>query len=471
MSNVYDFLDTKWFYGSRTQTMRYRAFCEITIGSQNVTDRLEPYLISLRVRDTIPWEAWIELDDRYAELTVPPVSAFVGIELGWYNESPNFDPNAPPPARSARVFLGWVTEVESMFGRTQGGRRMMVHCTSDLWSSNIKTPYKQHLGEGPPPGALEGPHNPFVAMCNMVAGAAGTSCDISAAYAQLGRDYWAQDNESAVQWFERHADELGAVVRLEQNKFVLRGPMDKRGGQIIAQWGDNLIGWHIKPYATRSIWEGSKQQYFNHITGQWVMLHQSFSFPYPWNTAISTVERPEPAPNPTVAQQHNQGANYKQNWLASEGRVIINGEPDAQWWGDVTVIGARPGVDGTYKIWCAEHTYSRQGYITILETYAMGLSDGAGQQDPLRGGVPRTQGIQLSDGTLVTYPTSIPIPEIISSGNQLILNGVTVTNPNGTLIDGIWNNQTVNDTRLMALNTGNPDPLAGFPNVPPPTGL
>jgi hypothetical protein len=46
----------------------------------------------------------------------------------------------------------------------------------------------------------------------------------------------------------------------------------------------------------------------------------------------------------------------------------------------VEVIGARPGVDGTYNIIEAEHLYSRQGYTTRLEVNRPHFSgDGASQ--------------------------------------------------------------------------------------------
>jgi uncharacterized protein len=48
-------------------------------------------------------------------------------------------------------------------------------------------------------------------------------------------------------------------------------------------------------------------------------------------------------------------------------RILINGEPRAAFRGTVTLIGARPGVDGRYYIAAAEHNYSRQGYVTTLD--------------------------------------------------------------------------------------------------------
>jgi hypothetical protein len=78
---------------------------------------------------------------------------------------------------------------------------------------------------------------------------------------------------------------------------------------------------------------------------------------------------PRPAPNQQVAQQQTQGAQQLTGY-AGDGRILINGEPTARGGtGSVVVVGARPGVDGTYIIKTAEHVYSRQGYLTWLDVF------------------------------------------------------------------------------------------------------
>ena len=70
------------FQGTEVQTFRYRAHCRITVNGLDVTDRLEPHLVSVRVIDGSPFTAEIELDDRDARLPAPPPGAAVMIELG-----------------------------------------------------------------------------------------------------------------------------------------------------------------------------------------------------------------------------------------------------------------------------------------------------------------------------------------------------------------------------------------------------
>lgn len=58
--------------------------------------------------------------------------------------------------------------------------------------------------------------------------------------------------------------------------------------------------------------------------------------------------------------------NERANKLTGFGRAVINGEPQARWLGTVTMVGTRPGVDGIYRIWGADHSYSRQGYEGVV---------------------------------------------------------------------------------------------------------
>lgn len=342
----------------RVQAKRYRAYCRIVIDGRDVTDRLDPYLISVTVRNTGMCEATIELDDRDARLAIPPLQASVEIDLGWTSES------------VYRAFTGWVIDVEHGFGRRMGGRRMFIQAKGTDLTSSVKTPFQDHIGEGAPPGQMEAQQPiPFLQAFQQFSKNANLNVELGASLAGIKSDYWAMSNESIMQWVARQAEEHGAWHQFTPDHIKLGRPGDFDPAPLIGRWGENLIGWRIKPYAARPLWSGSSQQFFDHVKGLWQNLDKQFNLPMPWGGASAIIKLPMPAPNSNVAEQQNDGAGERASTVAGQGRVIINGEPKAQMWSSLQIIGARPGVDGMYKVECAVHTYSRQGYVTTLEVY------------------------------------------------------------------------------------------------------
>lgn len=339
------------------QTKRYRAYCKITINGRDVTDRLDPYLMSVTVRNGSPWEFTIELDDRDGRLEIPPLQATVVIELGWQSEE------------IYRVFNGYVDDVQHGFGRRLGGRRMFIHGISIDQTTNVKTPYQDHVGEGAPPGKMQGDPVPFAQAMQQFAGNAGMTATVGPSFQSTIRDYWHMGNESIMQWTARHADEMGAWTRIEGTNIVYFAPTEQQAPTINCVWGDNLISWRVHPYAARPLWSGASQQFFDHVKGLWNQLQKQFNLPMPWGGSWSQAitKLPMPAPNSNVAQQQNDGDAEKASAMSGFGRIIINGEPQAAFGGRALMKGARPGVDGGYMIFCAVHTYSRQGFVTTLE--------------------------------------------------------------------------------------------------------
>lgn len=341
------------------QTKRFRAYVQVWINGLNVTDRLDPYLMSVMIRNGGIWESQIELDDRDGRLPIPPLNATVAIWLGWTSES------------VYRAFSGHVDDVQHGFGRHLGGRRMFIHAFGADQASQAKTPFQDHVGDGAPPGKMEGTLIPFSQAFAQFAANAGMTVSVGSSFAGIMRDYWSMNNESIMQFGSRHADELGGWSRLEGNNIVFNGVNDFQLPKLVAQWGNNLISWRVHPYAARPLWDGSSQQFFDHVKGLWGQVQQQFDLPAPWGGSwVSSITKlPMPAPNSNVAGQANDGAMNKASFLSGFGRIIINGEPQAQWGSTVQMIGARPGVDGNYFVDCAVHTWSRQGFVTTLEVH------------------------------------------------------------------------------------------------------
>jgi phage protein D len=360
------------FVGTAKQSNRLKAFCRIWVAGLEVTDKIEPHLVSVHIVDAPNPTCDIELDDRDARLPIPPLMSPVRVELGWTTES------------TFEVFNGVTQDVEHGFGRKQGGRRMWVHAMgTDFVGGQMKTPMQNSLGEGAPPGKEEGEKKPFGSWMDTVAKDAGATVNMHPALKAIQRDWWGQANESLIHHAQRMADEFGAVHQFtEGNKLAMTMPGETTDGgstaTVIAKWADNLIGWRVRPFAARSTWAQGNQQFYSQAAGQWMKMAQGFGMKMPWSQGQGVFSLPAPAPNQSVGGQQNDGAQEMSGFQSGHGRIVINGEPTAHWNGHVQLMGARPGVDGLYWIEVAEHLWSRQGYITWLDVQAESTSSGAG---------------------------------------------------------------------------------------------
>ncbi|MCQ4188579.1 hypothetical protein [Methylocystis suflitae] len=138
---------------------------------------------------------------------------------------------------------------------------------------------------------------------------------------------------------------------------------------VDAKWGDNLLGWDIKPYVAPPQYGKSSGEHFNIGEGIWNIVEKTIGGEGVFSHADATAKRPSPAPNAQVAEQQNQGTSDAVNVGRGFGFVIIDGEPVARPGGMVNVSGARPGVDGLYGIEIVEHYYARSGFTTRVQLY------------------------------------------------------------------------------------------------------
>ena len=175
------------------ETLRRKAYCQIIVNGFDVTNRLDPHLLSVTVilRADMYDEVHIEIDDRDGRIPIPPLYASVQIALGWEHEAMRV------------VFVGTISDIRSTFGRKQGGRRSWVEATSVNQNSDVKVPQQFSLGEGAPPGHQEGQKIPMSQAANEIFGQAGLSVRMSPRGNGVMRDYWYAMNESPMHWGQR----------------------------------------------------------------------------------------------------------------------------------------------------------------------------------------------------------------------------------------------------------------------------
>jgi phage protein D len=400
------------------QGPRRHAWCQILVHGKDISSRLFPYLISVQVIDKLGGgsdECNIELDDRNAELQIPPDGAELQVCLGWKGEGPRLTDYGRESAAGGQgiiqtapmgeakfggpgleiVFDGWVENCESGFGRRGGGRRLWIEGKGHNDKGLNKEVQSDFLGAGKEDDSAGGEGGvaggaggdggtgdaataggggggkiPLKDMMTKVFGAAGLQVVMSPAMEKISRDYW-RINDSPMNFGERIARETGGFFKIMKNKAVLvsAGESTAADGSpmptIEAIWGINLIGWRIKPYIGRPQYGEAQSKFFDVFKGGWEDIKSQISAVTPFGGTNAVAHAVNSVADKATGEQTNQGAGADVQGRRGTGWVLLNGEPTAKAGGYVVIDGARPGVDGTYRIKEAEHNYTRGvGYTT-----------------------------------------------------------------------------------------------------------
>ena len=361
-----------------------RAWCRIIVAGQDVTAKLNPYLISVRIVDKLDgWdECHLELDDRYGQLAIPPDNSVVQVELGWAGQGPNVIPETnpawPPPGSEKQLaylpqspyqFIGFVDSAESGFSRRGGGRRLWVDAKSRMSKGQIKSFARKSFGQGAkkddPSG---GPKIPLSQPFNDIMGKAGLTGSLSPGMAKEARGFW-DISASPMHWMATTANQLGGHAKIINGSHVIMFKKDEQIAPTVeAEWGINLISWRIKPFVGRGQFGQAKSDFFDIGKGSWMDSVKGMGGGgAPFGGASAILQGAAAAANQTTADQTNDGGAQASGAKKGGGWLIVNGEPNARAGGRVTLTGARPGVDGSYRNHEVEHNYSRRGFTTRID--------------------------------------------------------------------------------------------------------
>jgi hypothetical protein len=373
------------FLGDPIQTNRLKAWCKVEFGGVDITHRLDPHLIAVRIVDRSLPTCEIEIDDRDGRLPIPPFNAPVVVQLGWENEG------------GATVFRGRQQDLEYGFARQGGGRRMWVHAYGADMYSKIKEPDSDNMGEGAPDGQDQGETKSASDWIQHFTSKGGAQANLSGGasglFGSIMHDFWEQNNESPMHLVSTLMEKYGALHRWHDGNQVDIFMPGEGGGDVVAEWGHNLISLRVRPLAARGSWTGSQQRHYSMLSANWKRIGKMFNFQDPWSQTLANYILPATAPNAAQAGADNEGTGERtSNSAMGHGRIVINGEPKAKYGSLCQLIGVRPGVDGTYIMWDAvEHVYSRAGYITNLDvvvkvTAAASKNVGTAYQDSVAAG-------------------------------------------------------------------------------------
>ena len=237
------------------------------------------------------------------------------------------------------LFNGWVSEVESGFGRRSGGRRVWITGTSGNVAGLAKEANNETSGEGQPEdksaGGSEGggggaggggggaggggggggegkvPLNSF--MQDTFQGS-GINVKLSPEMVKIKRDFWSLSNQSPMDFANSIAKEIGGVMKIAGNVVTIIGSNEGVNADgmtmetVDAVWGVNLIGWRIKPYTGRPQWDKASSRHFNVMDAKWLTQSMGIGGFGPFGSAEAVAAYINPVAGKTEAGQANKGS-------------------------------------------------------------------------------------------------------------------------------------------------------------------
>lgn len=333
--------------------MSKRAAYMVMIAGSDVTSKLNPHLLSLRVSDKVGTHsdtATIELDDTDGRLAMPQQGVPVMILLGWEEQGVRM------------VFSGTVDEVRSSGSRS--GRTISVTAKGIDTKSKVKQPQQRHFDKK---------------TVKEVLSEAGKSAGIDKVevdpdLAKIARDYVDMRDESFIHFGERLAREIGGNFRIQGKTATMSKRMGNYTSFVTAQWGVNMHSWDIAPKLGRPAFKKTRARWYDRKEAKWKEQDVEVQLDA---DAESVARYPEPNEDQSKGRAESDKATSERD--VAEGSVTIEGNTEAIPDGLCIITGARSGIDGPYRIESVDHEYSRSGFTTSLQLKSAGAESSGGE--------------------------------------------------------------------------------------------
>lgn len=324
--------------------------CVVIVDGNDISSALMPRLINLNISDKAGSSSdtvRIDLDDADGKILLPSEGVSISVSLG-------------SSGRGASVaFRGVVDEVRSKGSRSEG-RVLSISGKGFDAQGKAKQPNEKHwdekklgdvFGEAAKLGGIE-------------------TVRVDEELASIVRPYWAMQSESFIHFGERLAREVGGTFKISNDVAILA---KRNGGKsasgkplavINAAYGDNLIAWDIAPVTGRPRYSKTKTRWYDAKTGTWKTEEVEIED----EKAKAEFTSRYPAGDAAEAKRLSESRKADSERAKGEGSITIDGNGDAQPEGTVNLSGARPGIDGTYRIDTVNHDFSRStGWVTRLD--------------------------------------------------------------------------------------------------------
>lgn len=314
----------------------------ISVNGRDISDRLAPILIAatvtLRAGDVGDMAA-LTLDDTDGRIDMPATGAVIQIALGWAGEGQRV------------VFDGTVDEAVSTASRGSG-LTLAITAKGFQAGGQAKDRQRRHWDDATVEKIIED-----------AASAAGIgTVRVDPDLAGITLKYWAMDDESLIAMGRRLAARIGGDFQVQGDI----AQMARRGASysplVTAARGINLHGWNMAPTVSREIYRKVVAPYFDRASGAWKQVEVETGLE---SDAVLKISPPANDEADAARQAKAQAEACKR--AAGGGQVTIEGTSDAVPGGACVLSGARPGVDGTYRITEVGHSISRDGgWVTTI---------------------------------------------------------------------------------------------------------
>lgn len=323
-----------------------RAAYRLTIDGKDVSNNFAPVLISLSINDSDGGKSDtldIELDDHNGQIELPRAGAKIVADLWW---------SAPPPwAGAGAVHFEGVTDEPESSGARGGGMTLSISAKS-----------ADHAGKGKEKSTRHKDDSTFEEAAKEFAESSGHAVKIEASLGAVRRDYWSMSNESFFSWGARIANELGATFKISGGMAVFvprNGDTSASGkalGVLTVARGRNLINWRLSPSLGRSKYRRAVVRRYDWAEAKWKTEEKEIDS----EADSDLVETMKSADSGRAKSRADNNAADAERGKGG-GSVTIDGDPAAMSQAPCIVSGVRPGIDGTYRIKSARHTYRRGG--------------------------------------------------------------------------------------------------------------
>lgn len=320
--------------------MPWRVDWKVLINGRDLTSAWAPVLIDIEVSDqdgTASDSCSLTIDDTGGQIRLPLKGERLVVYL-----------------QGGKVFEGFIEQPQSS-GSRGGGRVLKIKAKGFDSAGKAKEPQNFHMDDA----SLEG-------FLGKAAERAGLKLTVDPAFAAIVRPYWSAEGESILALGDRLARKLGGTFKIRGDRAVLakRGDGKAPGGaslpSVIGIVGENVISWDITPRDPRRTFKAGAAKWFDRASAEFKTASLDFGTDgvEAINIARTTMADGDEAEETNDARKRE--GEREDGGGSVELDLTIEAVPE----GTFALSGARPGVDGSYRISSVKHKASRGGGAT-----------------------------------------------------------------------------------------------------------
>lgn len=335
---------------------------KVFVDGEDVTSAMQPFLMKISISDkdgSASDTCSLELDDSGGQVKLPAEGAAVEVFL-----------------QGVSAFSGKVDSVRSK-GARGSGRTLSVGAKGFDAKGKAKELQSHHMDNA----SLQ----QFLDKAAVNAGLKGITID--PAFAGIVRDYWSASSENFLHLGQKLARELGGTFKIRGDQAVLakRGQGLSATGQSLPtivgivpppnSTGGNVINWDIAPLRGRKKFTRTRARYFDRSSASFKEIEVETGVEGEAIDEARTYVADEAQAKAVAEGQKADGERE-----GGQGSVEMDLDATAQAEGTFILKGARPGIDGVYRISGVDKKADRSGGATMrLEIKQP--TEGAGKDD------------------------------------------------------------------------------------------